>query len=71
MSYAIIGATGNTGGRVVEGLLAQGKEVRAIARTAAKLARVEFTSSSKGIDAEPPSLTHSTKAAISAAWPLS
>jgi len=38
MSYAVIGASGNTGRRVVEGLLAQGAEVRAIARTAMKLA---------------------------------
>ena len=38
MSYAVIGATGNTGKQVVEGLLEQGKDVRAIARKAARLA---------------------------------
>jgi len=38
MSYAVIGASGNTGRRVVEGLLAHGKPVRAIARDAARLA---------------------------------
>ena len=38
MNYAVIGASGNTGKRVMEGLLVQDKKVRAIARTAAKLA---------------------------------
>ena len=38
MSYAVIGASGNTGKRIVDGLLEQGKEVRAIGHTAAKLA---------------------------------
>lgn len=38
MSYAVIGASGNTGRRVAEILLKEGKEVRAIGRTAAKLA---------------------------------
>lgn len=41
MSYAVIGASGNTGERVVKGLLAQGKEVRALGRTKAKLAPLE------------------------------
>jgi uncharacterized protein YbjT (DUF2867 family) len=37
VSYAVIGATGNTGKQVAEGLLEQGKDVRAIARKAARL----------------------------------
>lgn len=38
MNFAVIGASGNTGKRVAEALLKQGKEVRAIGRRAAKLA---------------------------------
>lgn len=41
MNYAVIGASGNTGKRVAEGLLRQGKEVRAIGRTAEKLAPLQ------------------------------
>ncbi len=38
MTYAVIGASGNTGRRVAEGLLAKGKDVRVIARSPEKLA---------------------------------
>jgi uncharacterized protein YbjT (DUF2867 family) len=37
MRYAVLGASGNTGRPVVERLLAQGKDVRAIARTKGRL----------------------------------
>jgi uncharacterized protein YbjT (DUF2867 family) len=38
MSYAVIGATGNTGKWIVESLLAHGADVKAVGRTEAKLA---------------------------------